>query len=370
MADSAGEKSEKATSRKRRDERKQGNVPQSKEVVIAATLVFTFVGFKILYPTAQAAMLNAFRTYFDRVKSMNLLTSDDLDIMLIDGLKTLALAALPLLLITSVIAVIATFGQTRALFNFQSLKPKFSRMNPITGVKRLFSLKSAVELVKAIVKIAILFVVIYNTLRDNITLFPNMMDMSFAAAAGKIGGLCFHLVVNLSVVFAFIALLDLLYQRWEYEKNIRMTKEEVKQEYKNVEGDPKIKGKIKQRQQAMSRRRMMQAVPTADVVIRNPTHYAVALKYEPGKNHAPIVVAKGADEVALKIIEIARANRVMLVENPPLARALFAQIDLEHEIKEEFYQAVAEIIAELMKFKKAHELKRGSDGLPPARPSV
>ncbi len=352
MADGAGEKTEKATSRKRQEERKQGNVFQSKEIVIAATLVATFVAFKFLYPLTRSAVFGAFRETFHNVESMDTLSLRNLQTILISGIKAIAIGALPLLLITGLIAIVATIAQTRGLMNFTSLKPKFSRMNPISGMKRLFSLKAMVELVKALIKIAILFAVIYQTIQSSMYLFPKMINMTFTKAASEVGSLCFGLVIRLSIVFAFIAFLDLLYQKWEYEKNIRMTKEEVKQEYKNIEGDPKIKGKIKQRQQAMSRRRMMQAVPAADVVIRNPTHFAVALKYDAEKNHAPVVVAKGQDELAFRIIEKAQEHNVFITENPPLARALYAQVDLDREIPFEFYKAVSEVLALVYRIRK------------------
>lgn len=356
MAGSAGDKTEKATPKKRRDERKEGNVFQSKEVVITATLLAVFFGFKLLYPLTQNAMIESLQEFIGLVATKSTVTIEDMNIFLISGIKTVALGCIPILLICSVVAILATIVQTRALVNFKSLKPKFSRMNPISGFMKMFSLKGVIELLKSIIKITVLFVVIYNTIKDCINTISQMMDMTVLQGAAATAEICMDIITSISIAFVALSFLDFLYQRWDYEKNLRMTKQEVKEEYKMTEGDPQIKGKIKQRQQAMARRRMMQAVPEADVIIRNPTHYAVALKYDSEKNRAPVVVAKGADSLALKIIEIGQNHGVMITENRPLARALYAQVDVDREIPSEFYQAVAEVLAVLYRLREK-ELK-------------
>ncbi len=356
MADSAGEKTEKATPKKRRDERKEGNVFQSKEVVIAATLLAVFFGFKLLYPITQNVAISSLKEFFSLVATQSTIKTEDAINFLVSGIKAVALGCIPILLVCSLVAIIATIVQTKALVNFKSLKPKFSRLNPISGFKKMFSLKGVIELLKSIIKITILFVVIYNTIGDCINTIAQMMDMTILQGAAATAEMCMDIITSLSIAFVALAFFDFLYQRWDYEKNLRMTKQEVKEEYKMTEGDPQIKGKIKQRQQAMARRRMMQAVPEADVIIRNPTHYAVALKYDSEKNRAPIVVAKGADNLALKIIEIGQNHGVMITENRPLARALYAQVDIDREIPAEFYQAVAEVLAVLYRLREK-ELK-------------
>lgn len=356
MAESAGEKTEKATPKKRRDERKEGNVFQSKEIVIAVTLLAVFFGFKLLYPLTQNAALQSLKEFFGLVKTKTDITTEDLNIFLISGIKSVAIGCVPILMVCTLAAIIATVAQTRGLVNFKSLRPKFSRLNPLSGFKKMFSLKGAIELLKSILKITILFVVIYNTLKDCVNTVSKMMDMSIMDGAAATAEICFDIITTISIAFVFLALFDLLYQRWDYEKNLRMTKQEVKEEYKMTEGDPQVKGKIKQRQQAMSRRRMMQAVPEADVIIRNPTHFAVALKYDSEKHRAPVVVAKGQDNLALKIIEIGKNHGVMITENRPLARALYAQVEVDMEIPAEFYQAVAEVLAVLYRLREK-ELK-------------
>ncbi len=345
MPDSSEEKTEKATPKKRSDQRKEGNVFQSKEILIAASLVVTFVSFRFLYPIIESALSDNIKSFFRLAGSMDVINDSDLSQLFISGIITFAIAAVPLLLIASIIAVIVTVAQTRGLVTFKSLRPKFSRMNPMSGLKNMVSLKGMVELLKSIIKIVILFYIIYLTIGGEINKIPKMIDMSVGESVSVIGQLIWDIALKIMIAFAFVAGFDFLYQKWSYEKQLRMTKQEVKEEYKMTEGDPKIKGQIKQKQREMSRQRMMQAVPEANVVIRNPTHYAVALKYDHDKNRAPIVVAKGEDFMALKIIEIAEEHNIVIMENKPLARALYAEVGIDMEIPPEFYNPVAEVLA-------------------------
>ena len=349
MAESAGEKTEKATPKKREDERKEGNIFQSKEIVILLTMVAVFFGFKLMYSTITGAAETFISECMGYISDKSEITSDDTKGIFIRGCLYFTIACVPLLLVAMASAIIATIVQTRGLLNFKSMKPKFSRMSILKGIKNLFSLRGLLELFKAIVKITILFYVIYSFVKDNLSLFPKMMNMSIAETVKTTGSMLYSLFIKVIIAFAFLAAFDFMYQKWDYEKKLRMTKQELKEEYKNTEGDPQIKGKIKQRQQAMSRQRMMQAVPEADVVIRNPTHVAVALKYDKEKNHAPIVIAKGVDSVALRIVAIAEENHILTVENVLLARSLYKEVELNKEIPADFYQAVAEIIAVLYK---------------------
>lgn len=349
MAESAGEKTEKATPRKREDERKEGNVFQSKEIVICATMMTSFVAFKLLYSFIEDKLIRCLKYFFGIIPTQETIISDDTKGFLIEALKYIFMAVSPMMLVVIVTSVIATLFQTKGLVNFKQLRPKFSRMNPLRGLKNLFSLKALLEIFKASFKIIILMYVIYSFVKDNITVFSRMMDVSVGTGVSEIGRIAFSLIKKVMLAFVVIAVIDFMYQKWDYEKKLMMTKQEVKDEYKNIEGDPQIKGKIKQRQQEMSRQRMMQAVPTADVIIRNPTHVAVALRYDREKDRAPVVVAKGVDALALRIVAIGEESGVMIIENVPLARALYAQTELDREIPAEFYQAVAEIIAVLYK---------------------
>ncbi len=345
MPDSSEEKTEKPTAKKRSDQRKEGNIFQSKEVVIAISLIVTFVAFGMLYSLIESTLAGSVKFFFNLAGSMDHIDKSDLNSIFIDGLIDFAIAAAPMLLIATVVGILAALVQTKGLVTFKLLRPKFSRLNPLSGIKNMFSLKGLTELLKSIIKIIILFFVIYTCLEDEVTKFPKMFDMSVTQAVPEIGRILWSISIKIMIAFACVAVADYMYQRFDYEKKLRMSKQEIKEEYKMTEGDPKIKGQIKQKQQAMSRQRMMQAVPEANVVIRNPTHFAVALKYDPEKNSAPVIVAKGEDYLALKIIEIAKEHDIPIMENKPLARALYAEVDINKEIPADFYNPVAEVLA-------------------------
>ena len=271
--------------------------------------------------------------------------SESLQDKLIQAMLLFAQAALPLLLIAGVTAVAVAALQTRMAFSMETIKFKANRISPLQGFKRLFSIRSVVELLKALIKITVLGWMIYSFLSSR--MHGTVMDaISFA------GNTVLSLVNTVGVAFLFLAAFDYLYQWWDYEKNLRMSKQEIKEEYKQTEGDPQIKGKIREKQRQMSSKRMMQNVPKADVIIRNPTHFAVALGYDPERNKAPVVLAKGADRVALKIVEIGEANDVYIMENRPLARGLYDAAEIDMEIPGEFYQAVAGVLAFVYKLKK------------------
>lgn len=242
--------------------------------------------------------------------------------------------------------------QTRFRFTFSLLKPKFSRINPLNELKKVFSLKSLVELLKSIIKLIVIIFVVYTEISSNMEKMINMPLARLEETIVWVAKIVYNTIIKISVIMLIFGAADYLYQWWSYEREIMMTKQEVKDEYKRLEGDPHIRGRIKEIQRKMSLMRMMHKVPSADVVIKNPTHYAVALKYEPKKDIAPVVIAKGKDHVALKIIEIAEKNNVYITENRPLARGLYEAVDINQRIPEEFYKAVAEIIAFIYKLKK------------------
>lgn len=352
MPDTSEEKTEKATPKKRSDQRKEGNIFQSKEVVIALSLIVTFVAFRFLYSIIESTLSKTIKSFFSLVGTMDSLHQSDMTDLFIKGLIDFVIASAPMLLIASFVGIAATVFQTKGLVTFKSIKPKFSRMNPLNGIKNMLSLKGIMELLKSIIKIVILFYIIYITVEDEVIKLPKMMDIPIENAAPEIGEMLWGISFKIMIAFAALSVADYMYQRWDYEKNLRMTKQEVKEEYKMTEGDPKVKGQIKQKQQAMSRQRMMQAVPEANVVIRNPTHFAVALKYDHEKNSAPVIVAKGEDYMALKIIEIAQEHDIPVMENKPLARALYAEVDIDREIPSEFYAPVAEVLAYVYSLKE------------------
>lgn len=242
--------------------------------------------------------------------------------------------------------------QTRFLFTSKNFYPKLNRISPLQGIKKIFALKNVIELVKNLLKVIVLIVIIYSLLKQDAVNVIRTMDMSISASAAYTFDMIISMILRVSMVFAVIAFLDYLFQRWDYERKIKMSKQEVKEEFKQTEGNPEIKGRIRDIQKQRARSRMMQAVPAADVIIRNPTHFAVALSYDTDKNSAPVVVAKGMDELALRIVKVGEENDVAVIEDRPLARSLYAETELNREIPSEYYGAVAEILVYVYKLNK------------------
>lgn len=351
-----GEKTEKATPKRKKDERKKGNIFLSQEVVTVFTLLATFYVLKIMMPSIIST-IEASITHFTSVAATtDEITSGDLKSYYYDCLIVFAKTALIPLFVCSVVATIATMFQTKMLFSSKAFSFKGERISPIQGFKKMFSMRSFVELLKSILKITILIYIIYSILKNEILVMPRMMDMSFLGAMSKTGALIITIVLKAGAVFVFLAAADYLYQWWQYEKNLRMTKQEIKDEYKQTEGDPQIKSRIRAIQQMRAKQRMMQNVENADVVIRNPTHYAIAISYDQSTNRAPVVVAKGVDSLALRIVKVAEENGVYVTENRPLARALYESVEIDSEIPERFYRAIAEVLAFVYSLKKK-ELK-------------
>ncbi len=342
-------KTEKATPKKRRDERKKGNIFVSKDVVIVASLLGMFFVLKLLLPRIYSVLKEFTLQMIAYTAEKPELTLDLAADLQKTFVVTLLSVVLPILLISVVIAVVVTMAQTKMLFSMDSLKPKFSRLNPLEGFKRLFALKSFIEVIKACIKISILIAIIYQYFIGQIASFSRTLSMNLVSSSILVLNDCMKLVMQIGIAFIAISILDYFYQWWEYERQLKMSKQEIKEEYKQMEGDPQIKGKIKENQRRMAMSRMMQAVPSADVIIRNPTHFAVALRYDKSKDSAPVLVAKGQDELALRIVKVAEENHVHVIENQPLARALFATTDLNQEIPAEFYGTIAEILVYVYK---------------------
>lgn len=355
MADS-DEKTEQPTAKRRRDQRKEGNIFQSKEIVTAITIIVAFAAFGKLYESISGNVEYVLKRMFSLAGTQQTIDKDFLKNLFKECAIEYAVAVFPLMLICAAAAVIPVIAQTKGFFSMKMARPKFSKLNPISGFKNMFSMRGLVELLKAFVKIVVLFAIIWNIFQDVAPTFMKFVDMPMEQAAYATAEIVWKIVKSVTIACVVIAVIDYFYQKHQFEKKMKMTKQEVKEEYKQTEGDPKIKGRIKQKQREMSLRRMMQAVPEANVVIRNPTHYAVALKYEPGVNSSPIVVAKGADYLALKIISVAEENNVPLVENRPLARALYESVEIDTEIPRQFYQAVAEVLAFVYNLKKKENI--------------
>lgn len=347
---SSSEKSFKATPRRREEARRKGQVFKSTEMV-SALLLASFIGvLKFWFPSIIDKVMELFVHIYSMPYdwSINTVAAVSREV----GLVVAQIMA-PLLIVGALVATGANYVQVRSLFTVEPLKPQLSRISPISGAKRMFGVRAWVELAKALLKVIFIGYFIYATFRDNFEVFPAMARFTVGQGAVFIGGLVIDLGWKIALSFFIIAAIDFLYQWWDYEKNLRMSHQEIKQEYKQTEGNPQIKGEIKRKQRAMSLNRMIQDLKKADVIVTNPTHYAVALRYSPEEGDtAPIVVAKGADHLALRIKELAKEYEIVTVENRPLARALYDQAEIGQAIPTELYKAVAEVLAFVYRLKK------------------
>jgi len=347
-----GQKTEKATPKRRQDAREKGQVLYSREISSALLLLFVFLTIKALggYIYNQIAALfrlctNSLAMDFD-VNAVNELLSL-FGLVLIQLLKIVG----PLFAVALVIGVGASYAQVGSLFTVEPLKPQLSRLNPINGIKRIFSLRGLTELIKAILKITAIGIVAWKSIEAEAINIAKLMDLNLLTIAGYITSTTINVAIKICMCMVAIAVLDFGYQWWQYERDLRMTKQEVKEEYKETEGNPETKQRIRSKQREISTRRMLSEVPKADVIITNPTHYAVAISYDSNKAPAPVVVAKGQDYLAQRIKEVARENGVELVENKAVAQALYKNVDIGQQVPPELYQAVAEILAFVYRLK-------------------
>ena len=345
-----GEKTEEPTSKKLQDARKEGQVAKSKEITNAFELLafFLLIYFWVEYMGTffVGNMYDIYTQIPEYIKMYDGRIQDQtFNALFIQSMTRVLLILVPFLMIGFMVSFLTNLFQVKWKPTSKPLKPKFSKLNPVNGFKRFFSANSLVELVKAFLKIGVIGYVVYSYLKKNMPPLYQFYDLSLNQGVMQVGVLVVNLGIRISLFYMIIALLDYIYQKVKFKNDMKITKQEVKDEYKNQEGDPQIKGKQRQRMMEASRRRMMQQLPQADVVITNPTHYAVAIKYDPEVFDAPYVVAKGADYLAQKIRETAKENHIEIVENKPLARMLYANVDVGSVVPPELYQAVAEVLA-------------------------
>lgn len=351
-----GEKTEPATSKKLDDARKEGQVAKSKELGNSFILLALFLFLKTSISYLGEHLLEVLPYFMNKIPSTVILWNGNItpkifSDLVSEAIMKLIITVLPIFLLALVIALVAEIMQVKWTVSSKPLKPKFSKISPIKGFKRIFSMNSLVELVKSLLKLGIISYVVYSALKDSWRILLILYDLSFFNAITLIGKTTIDLGLKIAIIYLFLAVADYIYQRFKFAKDMKMSKKEVQDEMKNAEGDPQIKGQIRRRMQEASRRRMMQKLPTADVVITNPTHYAVALKYDAEISDAPFVIAKGQDFLAQKIKEIAKENEIEIVENKPLARALYTNCEIGGIIPSELYQAVADVLAFVYKLK-------------------
>lgn len=345
-----GDKTEEPTSKKLTDARKEGQVAKSKEIANGLGLLGFFILLKVWASHMGTQFLNVFSYFYTRLADMSVFWNGETPklaqaVLFRQTSYEILIILLPVLLIGVLIAFLSDLVQVGWKPTSKPMKPKFSKLNPISGFKKIFSPNSLMELIKAIAKLGLIAYISYSYVIDRIPLLYSFYDLTLLQALKAGSDVVIDLGIRISAVYMIIAAADFGYQKVKFKKDMKMTKQEVKDEYKESEGDPQVKGKIKQKMQEASRRRMMQDLPKADVVITNPTHYAVAIRYNKDEVDAPVVIAKGEDYMAARIKEVAKENHIEIVENKPLARMLYANVDVGQVIPPELYSAVAEVLA-------------------------
>lgn len=345
-----GEKTEEPTAKKLEDARKEGNVAKSKDLVTAVVLIVSFYLLKVTVGSIGYGLMEIFATVYRLIPTFANPYHDEISANAVKSLFIdMVIAAIklvwPLFLAGFILTIVGYILQVKWKVTFKPMQPKLSKFNPISGFKKMFSSQSIMNLVKSVAIVIISGYVVFSTMQDKLSYWYKWYDVPFLTALSTIGDLALSLAIKISAIYLIVGIADYIWSKHKFHEDMKMTKQEVKDEMKNSEGDPQIKGQQRRAMQKASMRRMMQSVPDADVVITNPTHYAVALKYDLKIAGAPIVLAKGADYVAQRIKEKAREANVQIVENKPLARALYANVEIGSEIPEELYQAVAEVLA-------------------------
>ncbi len=348
------DRTEEATPKRKREARQKGQVPKSTELNSVVVLFALFVLMNALGGWMYTEML----AYVKQSLGPPQLTADisqtNLTHVFMPHLIFFVKMFLPLGLCGLAVGVLVNYLQVGPLFTTKALKPQFSRINPLSGMKRLFSTHGLVELVKSVVKLLIICSFTYSTIKAHFQSLLDTLKQTPQDTALIVWSIIYQVALKICTFLLILALFDYLYQRWEYNKSLRMTKKEVKDEYKQLEGNPLIKNKIRQRQRQIASRRMMQDVPKADVVITNPTHFAIAIRYNPEEMAAPMVVAKGEGYIAQKIKEIAKEHDIAMVENKPLAQTLYKTVDIGQAIPANLYKAVAEVLAFVYRLKKRY----------------
>lgn len=350
----SGEKTEKATPKRRKEAREKGQVLKSKEMITAFMLLFVFLGLKFLGAYIYVSISSFTKDILSEIQYVDEITSKSITALSVRVILKIIQIFMPIAGIALITGVALNYMQIGFLFTTKNLKFDLNKINPISGFKRLFSMRNVVEFVKSITKIGIVGYILFRYIVKEAPNFLNAIDMDVNQIAVYMGDRAISIGIRGSAVLIILGICDYVYQKWQYEKDLKMSKQEIKEEYKQTEGDPKVKGKIKERQRKMAMSRMMQEVPKADVIITNPTHYAIALIYDGDKQDAPLVVAKGQDLIAQNIKRIAKENGVITVENKPLARALYASTEIGDFIPDDLYQAVAEVLAYVYKIKNTH----------------
>lgn len=345
-----GEKTEPATAKKLENAREEGKVAKSKELNSAFDLIVLFLVLKAFIGFVGENLIGIFDEIYCKMPeflkdNQSGLSSVAASSLITEIILKWMLIVCPFFICGFVVTIVVSIYQVGWKVTTKPMKPKLDKFNPINGFKRIISKNSFVELFKSIVKIGVIGWIAYTSIKDHENDLFILYELGLNQAVALVGSIILDTGLKISIVYLVVGLADFAYQKHKFKEDMKMTKQEVKDEYKNTEGDPKVKGQQRRRMQEASHRRMMQDVPKADVVITNPTHFAVALKYDADAGAAPVVLAKGEDFLAQRIKEVARENNIQIVENKPLARMLYHNVDVGAEIPPELYQSVAEVLA-------------------------
>ncbi len=342
------EKTEPATARKRQKAREDGNVPKSQEINTVVLLIAGVAAFYFFCDNFYGQIMSAIEFYLENCAT-RMVNDQEVHPIFIELYLRVIKILWPFFLTFVIVALIANFSQVGFLISGKSIQPKFEKINPAKGIKRIFSARGAMELTKSIGKIFLIAPVMMFSVYGSIDDFKGLITVGVGDSMIFMGYEALEMAIKAILIMLVLAIIDYTYQRWQHEKDLRMTKEEVKQEMKDVQGDPQVKSRIRSIQREMARQRMMKEVPEAEVVVTNPTEYAIALKYDPDEQPAPIVVAKGRHLLAQRIKEIAIEHDVPIVENRPLAQSLYKLAEVGGLVPPELYQAVAEVLAYVYK---------------------
>jgi flagellar biosynthetic protein FlhB len=351
----SGEKTEKATPKRRKEAREKGQVRYSREINSAFVLLFAFLVLKLTGSYIYYNLKTFTQYIFAEFENTDILfTAKGIHQLMILMIIVTGKLVAPILIAVFVVGLICSYAQVGFLFTTKTLVFKPSRINPVNGFKRIFSKRSLIELIKSLIKIgAVGYITISYVLKQSKNIM-NVFDMELTQIVLYLSSTTMNIAFRAAIVLILLAVLDFFYQSWEYENELKMSKQELKEEYKQMEGDPQVKSKIKEKQRQISMSRMMQDVPKADVIITNPTHYAVAIRYDSSIEDAPTVLAKGKDLIAQKIKTLATENGIIIFENKVLARTLYYTVDIGAYIPPDLYQAVAEVLAYVYQMKNIH----------------
>lgn len=361
MGEDGGDKSEEPTPHRLREAREKGQVAKSKEITTAVLLLMTYVVLRYTGEFSWKELTGMTQGILSQVpESANGFSLSFVGYLLIMGFKGFAFALIPIFTIAFLAAIIAEAAQTGFVFSTEALTPKLERLNPLEGFKKIFSMQGIVETIKSILKIIIVFYIAWLAIKEDLPYVVVLMDGTPWDAIVLGGSIAYKVAIRVGLFYILIAILDYFYRRWEYMRGLKMTRQEIKEEYKRLEGDPLIKQRMRDLQRQAAYQRMMSSVPKADVVVTNPTHIAVALRYEQGKMKAPQLLAKGERKHAEKIKQIAEEAEIPIVENEPLARSIYRTTSVGQEVPRELYQAVAEVLAYLYKRKREKEALKKS----------